>query len=91
MLLMALLVSALSLSCSEDEDEISNLPTGWTQVQKTAFILGCTTPVEGEEPGTQAQCECFFDKVSAEYTYNEVQNASIEDALAIGLLFIGCI
>lgn len=75
-------------SCSEEDEDEAAIPTGWTETQKDAFISECTS---GADAGTTEQCECLFNGIANEWTYDQYENdLELDDLGTLFEIAAGC-
>ncbi|MEP2025841.1 MAG: hypothetical protein ABJH98_10395 [Reichenbachiella sp.] len=74
----------ISTSCSDDDDD----DNGWSDAEIEAIKAECVS----EEQGNQEQCDCFYDKVTSEFSKSQFENEdfSEEDGLTILEFAIDC-
>ncbi len=67
----------LATSCSDDDDN-----NGWSDAEIDQLVSECVS----DEQGTQEQCECFADKVTGDFSREQVDNEELSDADIVKLL-----
>ena len=77
LLALAFMVPVLfTTSCKDDDDN------GWSEADKDTLVAECVK----DQSGTQEQCECLIDKMTSEFSKEQVENEDFSDADALTLL-----
>lgn len=74
----------VATSCDDDDDDNN----GWTDAEIEEVVSECVS----EEQGTEEQCQCLADKVTSEFSKDQIDNEELsdEDALTLLTIIIDC-